>query len=489
MSLDSFEKKILTASKWSALTEILAKLVSPLSTIVLARLLSPEAFGIMVTATMVVSFAEIFTDAGFQKYLIQCEFPTESKKNDCANVAFWSNFIFSWFLFFLISFFSKKIADIVGCKGYELVIIISCLNIPISSISSIQIALYRRKFDFRTLFLIRIIGIFVPLLVTIPFAYFTRSYWALVLGMLSLNVLNACVLSFFSSWKPKLSYSISLFKEMFSFSFWTMIESVSFWLMGYVDLFIVAHMLNQHYLGIYKTSMSTVGQFVSVIVSATTPVLFAGLSRAQNDKKAFEQLFFKFQKMTSMLLVPLGFCLFWYNDLIVFALLGPQWKEASFFLGLWGMTSSVAILLSHYSGEIYRSQGRPKLSVLSQCLQILCLSVTLYSFKNYSFDSFCTVRALSRFQGIIINMVIIGFFIKMSPKLMFKNVMPSFVAVSIAGVVIWGLNLFFGKNIYFQFFSFFIFGMIYLIVIRFFPAERYYFNFVLNKVLKIKNQK
>ena len=69
--MSDLNKKVVRATKWSSLTEIAAKLVSPISTMVLARLLAPDAFGILVTATMVISFAEIFTDAGFQKYLIQ----------------------------------------------------------------------------------------------------------------------------------------------------------------------------------------------------------------------------------------------------------------------------------------------------------------------------------------------------------------------------------------------------------------------------------
>ena len=67
----NLNNQVVNATKWSSLTELAAKLVAPISTMVLARLLTPDAFGVLVTATMIISFAEIFTDAGFQKYLIQ----------------------------------------------------------------------------------------------------------------------------------------------------------------------------------------------------------------------------------------------------------------------------------------------------------------------------------------------------------------------------------------------------------------------------------
>jgi hypothetical protein len=61
--------KVGSALKWSTITEIASKLISPITNMVLARLLAPEAFGLVATVTMVVTFAEVFTDAGFQKYI------------------------------------------------------------------------------------------------------------------------------------------------------------------------------------------------------------------------------------------------------------------------------------------------------------------------------------------------------------------------------------------------------------------------------------
>ena len=64
------EKKMANATKWSSMAEVASKLISPIVNMVLARLLTPSAFGIVATVTMIITFAEIFQDAGFQKYLI-----------------------------------------------------------------------------------------------------------------------------------------------------------------------------------------------------------------------------------------------------------------------------------------------------------------------------------------------------------------------------------------------------------------------------------
>ena len=93
--MSAINDRVVSATKWSVVTEIAAKLVSPITTMVLARLLTPSDFGVLVTATMVISFSEIFTDAGFQKYLIQRKFDSDKELKDATTVAFWSNFTMS----------------------------------------------------------------------------------------------------------------------------------------------------------------------------------------------------------------------------------------------------------------------------------------------------------------------------------------------------------------------------------------------------------
>lgn len=429
--MSDLNNKVVKATKWSSLTEIAAKLISPITTMVLARLLTPYAFGILVTATMVISFAEIFTDAGFQKYLIQHKFDSKEDLYRSTNVAFWSNLILSILFWGGIVLFSGDIATLVGSKGYGDVIAISCICIPLAAFSSIQMALYKRDLDFKTLFVVRIVGVLLPLVVTIPLAYFTRSYWSLIVGMIALNLSNAIILTIKSKWKPKLFYSFRLFKEMFSFTAWSMIEAISIWLTTYVDIFIVGTTLNEHYLGIYRTSMSTVGQIMGLITAATTPVLFSSLSKLQDEEESFKKLFFSFQKIGGILVIPIGVGIFLFQDLITNILLGDQWGEAAHFIGLWGLTSAITIVLSHYCSEIYRAKGKPRLSVLVQFLHICCIIPVLLWAIHYDFNFLCDMRALVRMTLIIINLFIMYRIVRISIWAMLRNIAPTMIAATI----------------------------------------------------------
>lgn len=463
--------RVVSATKWSAITEIMAKLVMPVSNMVLARLLTPDAFGVVATLTMIITFAELFTDAGFQKYLVQHDFRDDADREQSTTVAFWSNFLFSFFIWICIAIFSKQIAALVGGPDLWFVLIVACASIPLAAFSSIQMALFKRDFDFKTLFKVRIAGITIPLVVTIPLAFWLRSYWALVLGTIVQNLVNAILLTIYSNWKPRPYYSVKKFMEMFSFTIWSLFEAVSIWLTSYVDIFIVGCFLSKYYLGLYTTSITTVTQIMGLIHSMTIPVLFSTLSRLQGDEAEFQRMFYKFSKVVSIVLVPIGAGIFCFSHLITFFLLGEQWHEAEGFIGLWGLMSTITILLAQFSSEVYRSKGKPKLSVLVQWLHIIVLCPVILVFVHYNFETLYLVRSLLRGELILANMLVMFIFLRFSPIKLIYNILPSLVAATcliIVAKIILGL----WENIIWHLICVLAVSIVYISVIMLFKEER-----------------
>lgn len=434
--MSELSEKVTWATKWSTVGEIAAKLVTPISSMVLARLLTPDAFGVVTTLTMIITFAEIFTDAGFQKYLIQHEFKDEQDYDESTNVAFWSNLMMSFAIWGIIAVFNNPLATLVGNPGLGHVLVIACVSIPLAAFSSIQMAIFKRDLNFKTLARVRIVSTLIPLVVTVPLAFWLRSYWALVIGTIIVNLTNTVLLTAYSKWKPRRFYSFSKLKEMFSFTVWSLMEAISIWLTSYVDVFIVGTLLSQYYLGLYKTSITLVGQIMGLVTAITTPILFSALSRLQNDEREFRRLFFRFQKIVGLMVIPLGMGIFLFKDLATEIILGSQWKETAGFVGLWGLTSAITIVLGHYSSEVYRAMGKPKLSVLAQVLHIIVLWPTVMIAIKYGFEALYISRSLVRLELIAVNLCIMGVFIKIPVGRMFSNILPSCIASAAMFVVL-----------------------------------------------------
>lgn len=215
--------------------------------------------------------------------------------------------------------------------------------------------------------------------------------------------------------------------------------------------------------------MSTVGQITSIITSATTPVLFSTLSRLQNNDKEFLNLFFKFQKIVGMLVIPFGVGVFIFRDFVVEILLGDQWAEAAYFVGIWGLTSSITIVLSHYCSEIYRSKGKPKLSVLAQFLHIIVLAPVVYHFAVEQFETLCTARAIVRLELVVVNLAIMYALIKVNPLKLFLNVFPSVFAAACMLPVMFLCSI---KNLAVNICCVILCVVVYIFVMFLFPKER-----------------
>ena len=300
--MERVEKKIAYATKWSSLAEIAAKLILPIVNMVLARLLVPEDFGIVATVNIVITFAEVFQDAGFQKYMIQHEFKDDEDFNSSANVAFWSNLVLSCILWSIIALFRNDISKFIsGEIDISLEIVVASFSLPVFAMSSIQTSYYRRNLEFKKLFWVRLITSLIPLVVTVPLALIFRNHWALIIGTLLRNLVQTIVLYVGAKWKPSFRYSFVKLKEMISFCIWTLAESVTIWITANAGVFIVTRILGSQYVGYYKTSMSTVSSVISIVSAATVSVLFSSLSRVQNDPNRLMRIFENYQMTMGML--------------------------------------------------------------------------------------------------------------------------------------------------------------------------------------------
>ncbi len=434
MTDDYILEKTQNATKWSSITEICAKLITPVTNMILARLLTPEAFGVIATVNMVVSFADMFSDAGFQKYLIQHDFKNKDEYFKSTTVAFWTNLLISVIAWFIIFLFSDNIATLVGNPGLGKVIWIAALSLPLTSFSSIQTSHYRKTFDFKKLFYVRIISACVPLVVTVPIAFATRSYWALVIGTICSNLVNAVLLTIWSVWKPTFYYNLKMLKEMFAYSWWILLESFVVWLTSYIGTFIVGIYLTQAEVGYYKTGMSTVNQITSLITAATSAPLFSALSRLKDNDDEFKKLYFRYIRAIGILIIPLGIGIYIYRHLVTMILLGSQWKEIEDFIGLWGLMSSVSMIWGTYCDGVYNAKGKPQLSVFSQILHLIVLVPVIIIGCNIGFESLCTMRSLARLELVLVQFVIMWFAMRISPAETIKQSLPSLLCAFVMAI-------------------------------------------------------
>ena len=432
---DKIKSKISKATKWSTITELLAKLIVPITNLILARILAPDAFGVIATITTITSFADMLTDAGFQKYIIQHDFQNEEELHQNANVAFLSNFVFSLFLWIIIVIFRDLIVSLLGSPNLGIPLVIASLQLPLTALSSIQMALYKRDLDFKTLFYRRIISVILPFIITIPLALIGFNYRSLIIGTLCGHISNIIILLIKSKWRPTTFFSFNILKKMISFSVWSLMDSIIIWLGSYIDVFIIGNVFDTYYLGLYNNSLHTVNAIMNIITASITPVLLSSLSKYQNDNEKFNSTLFNFQKLMSYIIIPMGVGIFLYKELVVEILLGSEWLEAANIIGIMSLITPFIIVLSNCVSICYIAKGKPKLSLIAQLIYLIPLVPIGIISANKSFWSYVYIRNFYRISLIISNLIILNKILKISSLKLIKNLLLPVISSIIMAIV------------------------------------------------------
>ena len=377
--------------------------------------------------------------------------------------------------------FRHRLSELIGCPYASTALVIASLSVLCTAFSSIAIARFRRDLEFKPLFYIRLGSSLIPLLITIPLAFLLKSYWAIVIGTVLQQLFIAIVSIAKSDYKPKISFKLAYFKKMISFSAWNLCETLSIWFAGQANVFIVGSVLTAYYLGLYKTGMSTINSYMSIVTATMSPVLFSALSRSQNNKEQFEKVFFKTQKTIALLIVPMGIGILIYRELVVQILLGSQWKEISNFVGLWALMSAFTITYSNTACEIYRSKGLPKISFILQVLYMLIYIPVIYYTAHQSFSMLCVASCLVRGIPIIMDIFVLRLKFKIRFINLVKNTYIQFIATGVMAIFGYMVIQYCDRAII-QLVSVFVCIIIYFGVIFCFPKMRTEYGMYIKKL-------
>lgn len=346
--------KTVKGTFWAYGAEVIAKVITPLSFIILTRVISPEEYGIVAVATTVLTFVNIISDLGTSQVIIQTPEADPEKFNKICNVGFWINVIFGGLLFLLIEIFSEQIADYYHQPDSKLVIQIMSIQIVLICLSSIQNSIKKKNLDFKYLFYLRLITIFTPLVVAIPIAFAGGGLWAIVCSSLVGTLLQTFFLWKNNIWKPSFSFSFDGFRYLLSKSIWNTFNQIFIWIPVGLDALLIGKYMNATDLGLYTTSRNLFTSCSGLIIAPIVPVVFSALSKEDNNSE-FLRISYYSQKILFSVSVFFVLFVFLFADNITAILFNTEWS------GITPIIQIVFVVLGYeYFGAIITETLRAK---------------------------------------------------------------------------------------------------------------------------------
>jgi PST family polysaccharide transporter len=236
---------------------------------------------------------------------------------------------------------------------------------------------------------------------------------------------------------------------------WILLDAVAVWLTAHIGTFIVGRQLDDYYLGLYKTSMTTINSITNIFAASIAPVMFSQLSRCQGNDAEMKKTFYTYQRLAGLLLIPMGVGMYLYRDLLCAVLLGEQWVEATEFLGIWGLISTITIVFCNFCSTYYRSKGQPKISLFAQIMFLCVLVPSLIFSVRVSFRTLCLARSFVTVFAVVLAFIIMRVFFKFKIHETIFNILPIILSTFVMVGVALGLQQL-GSLIVWQFVSIFI---------------------------------
>ena len=319
---------------WRFMERVGAQAVAFVVEIILARLIAPEAFGIIALVTVFTSILQVFIDSGMGNALIQ--------KKDADDLDFSSVFYFNMamclMLYGLLFVSAPFIADFYNMPDLTPVVRVLSLMLIISGIRNIQQAYVSKHLMFKRFFYATLGGTIGAAVVGIAMAYKGFGVWAIVAQQLFRAGAAALILWFTVKWRPKLMFSFERLKKLFSYGWKLLLASLINVVHKDLRALIIGKLYTASDLAFYRRGGRFPYFIVGNINSSIDSVLLPTMSAKQDDKSRVRNMTRRAIKTSTYLMMPCMMMLAVCGEPIVRLILTEKWLPCVPFLRIFCFT-------------------------------------------------------------------------------------------------------------------------------------------------------
>jgi O-antigen/teichoic acid export membrane protein len=328
MPEQSLKDKTVKGVGWSAADAFLGQGVTFIVGLVLARLLSPEEYGLIGIVTIFTTILLGFVDCGFGNALIR----KQDANEDDYNTMFLVNMGMSILMYLLLFAGAPLISQFFDRPQLLSLVRITGLLLIIQAFSIVQDTILRKRIDFKTKTKASVISAVCSGIVGIGMAFAGFGVWSLVGQQITRQLVYSACLWFFNRWWPKLKFSIESLHYMWGFGWKLMLSGFLDRLWTQLYQAVVGKFYNPATLGQYTRAEQYASIFSSNITSIVQRVSYPVLSTIQNDKERMVGGYRRIIKITMFVTAVIMISMGAVAEPLIYCLIGPQWHQAATFL-------------------------------------------------------------------------------------------------------------------------------------------------------------
>jgi O-antigen/teichoic acid export membrane protein len=365
----TIKARIMRSAFWVGLQHIGITLLTVIRSVALARMLTPEIFGLMGIATVVLRATDAFTRPGVGQALIARQKDFEA----AAGTAFTMLVARGVFLALVMCAAAPLIAHFYEEAELGPMLFALSAVFVVNSFSNINIIARQRELDFKSQSLLSQATQVIGTIVTIAMAWWMRSVWALVVGQVAQAVINTLLSYVFIPGRVRFAFDKEVFKDLIGYGKFVTGSSLLLYVCTELDAAVIGKVLGPEQLGYYALAM-TVSTLVTITLTRiASSIMMPAYSKLQGDLPALRAAYLRVLSMVMMLVLPASIGLAVAAEPFVDVVYGEKWAPAVLPLQMLAIFGIFRALMS-FSGYLFDGIGRPEVAFKLGAMRLIALA-------------------------------------------------------------------------------------------------------------------
>lgn len=399
---DDLGQQTKTGIFWTAFYNIFQYIVRFGSSIILARLLFPEDFGLMGLTMIVVQFARRLANFGFNMVLVQ----RKDVKDIHFDTTFWFNFLLFSIITIIVFVSAPYLALFFNNDSLKNILRVIGLDFMIRPFISVPRAILIRNMNFKKVGQVRTFGSIVEMVTPIGFALAGYGVWSLVLGTLFGSFAESILTIAFARWLPKFKFKVTALREIFSFGMWVNITTYLNYFIKQVDYFFIGKLLGAVQLGYYERAFNLMNLPRKRIQQTVNDVLFSTFSKIQDDNKRILNALLKITTYISILSYPLMIGLFFAAPALVTVLYGAKWSPTIYPFRIMCISGLIFTFDLTFT-PVLMGKGLVSVQALRQSFHFIVLTICVLVGIKWGINGVAWGLVIATFTSFVFNLQII----------------------------------------------------------------------------------
>ena len=406
--------------------------------IVLARLLAPEAFGLVAILTVFINLSQMIIQSGFNTALVQNKDVTEE---DYSTV-FYINMACSIIIIAILFVIAPFVAEYYSNKQLTIMLRIYSISLIFGGYNSIQVSKFQKEMKFREMMISSLIATIVSGAIGVIMAYLGADIWSLIMYYMFNVALNCIAMLFFDSWRPHLVFSTNRAKVLFNYGWKMLVSGVLCSLYADIRSLVIGKVFSVKDLGYYNRGQQFPGIIANTLDTSIQAVMFPAIATEQDSVDRMRELLRKSMRASAFFILPSMIGLAIIAKPFIVLILTEKWVPCVIYMQLICIAEA-NIPFSSSNLIAIKSTGRSdiymKLEIVRRLMMLLVLISSVVFFRSvfavavgYVISCWIDVLIIMHTENKILNYDI---------KSQFFDVKKIIVATLLMGVVTYSIGL------------------------------------------------